>query len=66
MDDRRRKLAAIVLVVGFLLIVAIIVGVINSARKTLSPVPEEPAIRVIFLTPTPGVSLPLSATSSAQ
>jgi hypothetical protein len=54
MDDRRRTLAAITLIVGFLVLVAIIVGVLVSGRKVLSPVPEdESAIKIIFITPTP-------------
>ena len=54
MDDRRRTLAAITLIVGFLVLVAVIVGVLVSGRKILSPVPEdESAIKIIFITPTP-------------
>ncbi len=54
MDDRRRTLAAITLIVGFLVLVAVIVGVLLSGKKVLSPVPEdESAIKIIFITPTP-------------
>ena len=54
MDDRRRTLAAITLIVGFLILVAVIVGVLVSGRKVLSPVPEDDsAIKIIFVTSTP-------------
>jgi len=54
MDDRKKTLAAITLIIGFLVLVAIIVGVLVSGRKTVSPVPEdENAIKIIFVTPTP-------------
>jgi hypothetical protein len=53
MDDRRRTLAAIALIVGFLVLVAVIVGVLVSGKKILSPVPEDSAIKIIFVTPTP-------------
>lgn len=53
MDDRRRTLAAITLIIGFLVIVAVIVGIIVSGKKTISPVPEDTsAIKIIFVTPT--------------
>lgn len=53
MDDRRKTLAAVTILVGFFLIIAIIVGVLVSGKKILSPVPDEGAIRIIFVTPTP-------------
>ncbi len=53
MDDRRKTLAAITILVGFFLIVAIIVGVLVSGKKILSPVPDEGAIRIIFVSPPP-------------
>lgn len=66
MDDRRRTLAAITLIVGFLVLVAVIVGVLVSGRKVLSPVPEdEGAIKIIFITPTPTQS-PLSVTPTVK
>ena len=54
MDDRRRTLAAITLIIGFLVIVAVVVGIIVSGKKIVSPVPEdESAIKIIFVTTTP-------------
>lgn len=54
MDDRRRTLATITVIIGFLVIVAVVVGIIVSGKKTISPVPEDTsAIKIIFVTPTP-------------
>lgn len=54
MDDRRRTLAAITLIIGFLVLVAVVVGVLVSGKKIISPVPEDTsAIKIIFITPTP-------------
>jgi len=65
MDDRRRTLAAITLIVGFLVLVAVIVGVLVSSKKILSPVPEDSAIKIIFVTPTP-TQTPVSATPTVK
>ncbi len=53
MDDRKKTLAAITIIVGVLLVIAIVVGMLISGKKILSPVPDEGAIRIIFVTPTP-------------
>lgn len=53
MDDRKRTLAAITVIIGFLVLVALVVGVLVSSKKILSPVPEDDAIKIIFVTPTP-------------
>lgn len=52
MDDRRRTLAAIAILVGFFVLIALVVGVLFSGKKILSPVPDEGAIKIIFVTPT--------------
>ncbi len=54
MDDRRRTLAAITLIVGFLILVAVIVGTLVSGKKMVSPIPEDTsAIKIIFVTSPP-------------
>lgn len=53
MDDRTRTLAAITVIVGVLLLVALVVGVMVSGNKVLSPVPDDNAIRIIFVSPSP-------------
>ncbi len=53
MDDRRRTLAAITVIIGLLVLVSIVVGVLVSGKKILSPVPEDNAIKIIFVSPSP-------------
>ena len=68
MDDRRKTIAALTIIVGVIVLVVVIVGVVVSSRKVVSPVPDEGAIRVIFISPTsvPGVmTSPNDATQSA-
>ncbi|HCM82380.1 MAG: hypothetical protein UW37_C0033G0006 [Candidatus Gottesmanbacteria bacterium GW2011_GWA2_44_17] len=52
MDDRTKTVAASGIIIGFFLII-IIIGIMLTGKKVLSPVPEEGAIKIIFLTPTP-------------
>jgi hypothetical protein len=52
MDDRRRTLAAITVIIGILVLVSVMVGLLVSGRKILSPVPEDNAIKIIFVSPT--------------
>jgi len=52
MDDRRRTVAALTIIAGVVVGVVVIVGVVISGRKVVSPIPEESAIRVIFISPT--------------
>lgn len=53
MDDRRRTLAAITVLVGIVVLAIVIIGVVLSARRVVSPVPEDDAIKIIFISPTP-------------
>jgi hypothetical protein len=76
--DRRRTLAAITLIIGFFVLVAVVVGVLVSGKKILSPVPEDSsAIKIIFITPTPAstrdestrggpTQIPISVTSTVK
>ena len=65
MNDRARTLAAVTVIVGFLVLVAIIVGVVVSGKKIVSPVPDEGAIKIIFVTPTIPIGSTLQATPAA-
>ena len=53
MDDRTKTVAATGIVIGIFLLVVIIISILITGKKVLSPVPEEGAIKIIFLTPTP-------------
>ena len=52
MDDRTKTVAATGIILGLFLLI-VIVAVLLTGKKFLSPVPEEGAIKIIFLTPTP-------------
>jgi len=52
MDDRTKTVAATGIILGLFLLI-VIVAVLLTGKKVLSPVPEEGAIKIIFLTPTP-------------
>lgn len=56
MDDRKRTLAAVTIIVAFLVLVAVVVGVLVTGNKVVSPVPDENAIKIIFISPTPQIS----------
>lgn len=52
MDDRRKTIAALTIIIGVIVLVVVIVGVFLSRKQIVSPVPDEGAIRVIFISPT--------------
>ncbi|OGG11784.1 hypothetical protein A2Z00_01800 [Candidatus Gottesmanbacteria bacterium RBG_13_45_10] len=58
MDDRTKTLAAVTVIVGVCVFVAIVVGVLVSGKKIVSPVPEENAIQIIFVSPSPITATP--------
>ena len=62
MDDKRKTIAAITIVVGVVALVLIVVGILVSGNKTISPDPDEGAIKIIFVSPTPVVMATPSAT----
>jgi hypothetical protein len=53
MNEKTKTIAAIGIIIGFFLFVIIIISVVLGGKKVLSPVPDEGAIKIIFLTPTP-------------
>lgn len=58
MEERRKTLVAVAIIIGFFVLVIVVVGSIISGRKIASPVPEESGIKIIFLTPTPSTVKP--------
>ncbi|MBI2404726.1 hypothetical protein HYV22_00930 [Candidatus Gottesmanbacteria bacterium] len=69
MDDRRKTLTAVAIIIGFVVLVVVIVASVLSRKKIISPVPEDNAIKIIFITPTPppaGGSGQVPATPSAS
>jgi hypothetical protein len=57
MKDRRRPLAAMTVLMGIVVLVFVIVGVLVSNKHLVSPIPEEDAIKIIFISPTQGATI---------
>lgn len=55
MEDRKRSLAAVTIILGVLVLVAVIIGIKFTGKKVVSPVPDEDVIKILFITPTPEV-----------
>jgi len=53
MNDRQKTVAAVSIIIGVLLLVGVIVGAFLSRKTIVSPIPEEAAIKVIFVTQAP-------------
>lgn len=53
MEDRSKTLAAIAIIVGFLVFVVIVIGMVLNRKNLVSPIPEESVIKIIFVSPTP-------------
>lgn len=62
MDDRTRTLAAITVIIGIFVLVAIVVGLLVSGKTVLSPVPEDNAIKIIFVSPSTAPVVPSTPT----
>ncbi len=65
MEERQKTLAAVTIIIGFIVFVVIIIGAVFAGKKIVSPIPDSSAIRIIFVTPTPVRSAPF-ATPSAE
>lgn len=52
MNDRSKTIAALTIIIGCIVFVVIIIGIVVSSRKVISPVPDEGAIKVMFISPT--------------
>jgi len=66
MDDRRKTIAALTIIVGCIVLVVVGIGFFVSRTKVISPVPEESAIRVIFISPTPSIGATPIATPTGS
>ena len=53
MNDRQKTVAAVAIILGFIFIVVIIVGAIVSKKNVVSPIPDDAAIKITFVTPSP-------------
>lgn len=53
MDRRNRRLARLTVLVGIFLLVFIVIGILVTRKKIVSPVPEDSGIKIIILSPSP-------------
>lgn len=55
MEDRKKTMAAVTIIIVILVFLVIGVTLLLSGKKVISPVPDEGAIKIIFVTPTPSI-----------
>jgi len=53
MDDKTKTIAAITIIIGFVVLVLIGILLTIGGKKVVSPVPPESSIKIIFISPTP-------------
>ena len=61
MEDRTKTIAAITILIGIVVLILVVIGVIISGKKVVSPVPPEGSIKIIFISPTPVAAATTSA-----
>jgi len=66
MEERTKTIAAITILVGFVVLVIVVIGIIISGRKVISPVPAEGSIKIIFISPTPIPIVTASASATPK
>lgn len=72
MEDRKKTITAVAILLLFLFLVLVLVASLFFRRKTVSPIPDDAAIEIIFISPTlvPPVASPsaliVSPTSSKK
>lgn len=65
MDDRTKTIAAISIIVGCIVFVFVVIGVVVTGKKVISPVPESGAIKIIFVSPTAIPTIPTTGAATA-
>lgn len=65
MEDRVKTVAAITILIGIVVLVLVVVGIMISGKKVVSPVPPEGSIKIIFISPTMIPAATVSATIKA-
>ena len=64
MEERTKTIAAIAILVGIAALILIVIGIVVTGKKVVSPIPDEGAIKIIFITPAPSPTAP-TATATA-
>ncbi|MFH0749744.1 MAG: hypothetical protein V1917_02395 [Candidatus Gottesmanbacteria bacterium] len=52
MEDRTKTIAAITVLIGLIVLILVVIGIVLSGKKVVSPVPPEGSIKIIFISPT--------------
>lgn len=63
MEERTKTVAAVTILVSIGVLIIVVIGILLSGKKVVSPVPPEGAIKIIFISPT--LIPPVPASSSA-
>lgn len=66
MNDRAKTIAAISIIVGCIAFVFVVIGVVVTGKKVISPVPESGAIKIIFVSPTAIPTIESTATATPK
>jgi ABC-type sugar transport system permease subunit len=61
MEEKTKTVAAVTILIGFVVVVLVVIGIVLSGKKVVSPVPPEGSIKIIFITPT---MIPVATTSA--
>lgn len=64
MEERTKTIAAIAILIGIAFLILIIIGVVVTGKKVVSPIPDEGAIKIIFITPAPSIPVPTATTTA--
>jgi hypothetical protein len=64
MEERTKTIAAIAILVGIAAFILIIIGVVVTGKKVVSPIPDEGAIKIIFITPVPSPTVPTATVTA--
>jgi hypothetical protein len=64
MEERTKTIAAIAILIGIAVLILIVIGVVVTGKKVVSPIPDEGAIKIIFITPAPASIMPTATVSA--
>jgi hypothetical protein len=66
MEDRTKTVAAVTILIGFVVLIIIVIGILFAGKKVVSPVPPEGSIKIIFISPTPIPAVTASASATPK
>jgi len=66
MEERTKTIAAVTILVSIAVLIVIVIGIMLSSKKVISPVPAEGSIKIIFISPTPIPGPPATSSSTPK